>query len=324
MTQKKIFSTIGMAYFLLAALSLGISYILSFVLQAAAPEVFYFSVVTWLLSLGPMYLAGMPACAKWMTRLPKMRLIQSKISVGKWFSIFCICICVMYAGNIVGNVITTLLGSLTSLDMTFDLQELLLAENPAMVFLFSVILAPILEELVFRKLLIDRAIVFGDKTAVFLSGLMFGLFHGNLYQVFYAFGLGCVFAYVYIRTGNIKYTITLHMAVNFLGGFISTLFIKNLDIYTMLDDDFLYSGAIFQYVYSHLGILAGYGAYVIALLVFGIVGLVKLIQSFKTIRLNPGEYSVPMRKMAGYMFGNVGMWLFIAVCVFEFAIDMLL
>lgn len=323
MTRKKIFSTIGIAYFFLAALSLVISYVLSFVLQMAAPRVFYLSIMTWILSFAPLYLVGMPVCARWMKRLPKMRLLQSKITAGKWMSVLCICLVVMFAGNMIGNGITTMLGSNTSLDMTFDLQEMLLEENPGMVFLFSVILAPILEELFFRKVLIDRAIVFGDKTAIFLSGLMFGLFHGNLYQVFYAFGLGCVFAYVYIRTGNIKYTISLHMAINLLGGFISTLFLKHLDMDVLLSEDFLYSNAMFDYVYAHMGILAGYGVYVIFLFVLGIIGLVKLIQSIKTIRLKPGEYSAPSQQMVKNMFGNVGMWLFIAVCVFEFVIGML-
>ena len=43
------------------------------------------------------------------------------------------------------------------------------------------------------------------------SGLMFGLFHGNLNQFVYAFVLGLCFGFIYVKTGNIRYTIGLHM-----------------------------------------------------------------------------------------------------------------
>ncbi len=74
--------------------------------------------------------------------------------------------------------------------------------------------APIFEELVFRKLIVDRLIKYGEFIAIFTSGLMFGLFHGNFQQFFFAFALGLLFAFVYARTGRIRYTIGLHMAIN--------------------------------------------------------------------------------------------------------------
>ncbi len=323
MTQKKIFSTIGWAYFWLATIALGISYILAFVLVTAAPRIYYLSLMNWVISLGPMYLIGMPVCARVMNSLPKMELFQKKITFGRWCSIFCICICVMYAGNIIGNVVTTMLGENTSLNMDFDLQNLMLTDNLLYVFLFSVLLAPVLEELFFRKILIDRAIVFGDKTAVLLSGLMFGLFHGNLYQAFYAFGVGCVLAYVYIRTGKIQYCISLHMAVNFFGGFLSTLILRNLDLSALLSENLYNADMLSGYMLGHLGALAAYGFYIICALVLGIIGLVKLLTSIRHLRFNPGEYSAPSQKMAGYLFKNVGMWMFFGVCIFEFVLSMI-
>ena len=60
----------------------------------------------------------------------------------------------------------------------------------------------------------DRLIKYGEFIAIFTSGLMFGLFHGNFQQFFFAFALGLLFAFVYARTGRIRYTIGLHMAIN--------------------------------------------------------------------------------------------------------------
>ena len=69
-----------------------------------------------------------------------------------------------------------------------------------------------------NKLLIDRIHVYGEGTAIVLSGVAFGLFHGNLSQFFYAAFLGCMFAFLYVRTGRILYPILLHAAINLLGG----------------------------------------------------------------------------------------------------------
>jgi uncharacterized membrane protein len=49
-----------------------------------------------------------------------------------------------------------------------------------------------------------------------MSALLFGLFHGSLNQLCYAFLLGLVFGYVYIRTGKLRYTIMLHIGINSL------------------------------------------------------------------------------------------------------------
>lgn len=92
--------------------------------------------------------------------------------------------------------------------------------------LVMVLLAPVLEELLFRKMLIDRTIKYGEGISVLISALFFGLFHGNLNQFAYAFVIGGVFAFVYVKTGNVKYTIYMHMLVNFLGSAVSMGLLK--------------------------------------------------------------------------------------------------
>ena len=84
-------------------------------------------------------------------------------------------------------------------------------------FLFGVIAAPLLEELVFRKLLLDRVRHWGDRLAILISALFFALYHANLYQFFYAFAVGGFLAYVALRTGTIRYSILLHAAINLVG-----------------------------------------------------------------------------------------------------------
>ena len=80
--------------------------------------------------------------------------------------------------------------------------------------LIPVFIGPVLEELLFRKLLIDRTRRFGEKAAIVLTALCFGLYHGNLNQFMYAFTVGLFLAYVYCRTNRILYTILMHIFLN--------------------------------------------------------------------------------------------------------------
>lgn len=112
-----------------------------------------------------------------------------------------------------------LTGLLLSGTDTVDYANDAVAQEPLFfALLCSVILAPICEELIFRRLLLDRLLFLGDWSAVFLSSLFFGLFHTNLYQFFYAFAVGMVLGYVRIMTGSMRWNILLHMFINLFCG----------------------------------------------------------------------------------------------------------
>ena len=106
----------------------------------------------------------------------------------------------------------TLLGIWPQLVAPIDLY--LPLEDSIPVLLVTVIGAPVFEELIFRKFLIDRLLPFGERTTVVFTALLFGMAHQNAMQFFLAFFVGLVFAVVYIRTGNILYTMLLHFMVN--------------------------------------------------------------------------------------------------------------
>ena len=77
------------------------------------------------------------------------------------------------------------------------------------------LLAPIAEEMVFRWLIYLRLRdSFRMGTAMVLSGLIFGIYHGNLVQAFYAGILGMVFAYFLELSGNLLSSILLHIGAN--------------------------------------------------------------------------------------------------------------
>lgn len=77
-----------------------------------------------------------------------------------------------------------------------------------------VVIGPICEEFLIRKLFLDRCRVLGDVSAILLSAAVFGLMHENLYQMFYAFAVGVCLGSVAILTGRIRECILIHMCVN--------------------------------------------------------------------------------------------------------------
>ena len=153
-------------------------------------------------------------------RLPALKPEKNRLGFGWFWVLVCISYACMIVGNLVGIGINTLI-SPNSVNLIGDLASA--AGLSAEMVVAFVVLAPVFEELVFRKVLVDKVLPYGEWPAILFSGITFGLFHGNLTQFFYATLLGMVLAYVYIRWGNILYTIGIHACINFLGGVLPQL-----------------------------------------------------------------------------------------------------
>ncbi len=81
----------------------------------------------------------------------------------------------------------------------------------------SAVLPAIFEELLYRKLFCAELMLHGSVFAAIISALLFGLAHFSFHTFPYAFICGLVLAFVYIKTGSIKYTVAIHFANNFCG-----------------------------------------------------------------------------------------------------------
>ncbi len=129
----------------------------------------------------------------------------------------------VFIGSKLGSTVNSLIekaigrGSHSGLDAITSIFPLWLT------FALMVVAAPIAEELLFRRGLTESLRPWGWKLAVLMSGLFFGVYHGNLEQFFYASFMGILLGYVYLYTGKVRYSIFLHMAVNFIVGFIPTV-----------------------------------------------------------------------------------------------------
>ena len=126
-----------------------------------------------------------------------------------------VCLFVAYTGNILGY------GLRWVLDAAFPFTLVPEAAGPGTDHLglqlaFATVASPVMEEVVFRRCLINRLRPFGETAALVVSALAFGLFHGTANQLCYGALLGLVFGYVYLRTGRLRYTVGVHVAMNFL------------------------------------------------------------------------------------------------------------
>ena len=87
-----------------------------------------------------------------------------------------------------------------------------------LLFLWAVVLAPALEELLFRGILLRRVErAAGRMPAVLISALLFGLYHGNLSQGITAAAAGLALGYAYVRTDALLVSVVMHAAANVAG-----------------------------------------------------------------------------------------------------------
>ncbi len=96
-----------------------------------------------------------------------------------------------------------------------QVMEVIGSGPPLLAALMSCVLAPIAEEVMARGFcyrILRRG--FPMIVSAVLSGLVFGLAHGNPVQIFYATLMGVLFGYLYEKTANLWVPILLHMAYN--------------------------------------------------------------------------------------------------------------
>lgn len=270
------------------------------------------AIMTYFVSFFPLYLIAFPVLLFIIRKLPNDKKEKSGLDVFTLIKCFCMCMTIMYLGNIIGTGLSEVIGGIFGKTSTNNLAELITNADMASTIIFVVILGPIMEEIVFRKILIDKTIKFGERNAMVLSALMFGLFHMNLFQFFYAFGIGLIFAYIYIKSRKIGYSIAFHMIINFMGSVISVLVAKNLteDVINKLQSgnpemvsQALTPGVLMSVMYS------------IVIIVLFLIGLVLLIVGRKNMRLDVNGAPFTRREEKGLVYGNYGMAFFIAACV---------
>lgn len=315
---RKFFSGMGLMFLAGTLCIYAIQYKISELIYMVNPEILQNPDMVMLFSSVPMYVLGMPLMILLIRTIPKEKIQKRSMPVGKFFVALIICYGIMYASNLVGSVITYILAALKGRPIDNYTIELAGSASLWVRILIMVIWAPIMEELIFRKVLVDRVVRYGEGTAVVLSGLMFGLFHGNLSQFAYAATIGMFLAFIYVKTGKLRYTIIMHMVVNFLGSVVSFFVLDLVDL-EELENVLAGNGDL-------SGILPGlliFMLYMFALFGIVVAGIVLLIVFRKRMHLNAGQITLPRGKRFSTVMCNAGMGLFFLYWVVEIVLQIL-
>ena len=133
---------------------------------------------------------------------------------GSFFAIFAIFISVQLIVQLM-SMLLELLFNCFGLSLMEMMESASVSTDSLSMFLYVGLGAPIWEEILFRGLLLRSMEPYGKKFAIFASALLFGLYHGNIIQIPFAFCVGLVLGYVTVEY-NIGWAIVLHMFNNLI------------------------------------------------------------------------------------------------------------
>lgn len=241
----------------------------------------------WAASSLPLYVVGVPIYLLILRTVPAHPQPRSQLPASRFLVLLLICFPVTYLGNVIGSLLSAALSGGTAQNGI----ETYLTDGGPLALFTTIIVAPVVEEYVFRKQLLDRCGRYGEKTAMVFSALAFGLFHMNFYQFFYAFGVGLILAYVYLRTGSLRYPVLIHIIINFMGS------------------------AVPLFMMSH-----GLELYLLADLGLAVAGLVVGVVHRKRFSLSPAPCELPREGRAKTVYGNAGFLVFALFCAVMFAL----
>lgn len=215
-TKKKAFSKVGWAMFIMVFVGQVGAVIITLAANAINPNLFTNSWFLWLAGQVPTYLVALPIMLLVLKPVPLITPQEGhKPTIAGMLKLALVAYALMYIFNILTLLINAVIGLIKGSPVLNPLESMVGDVWSSLV--CTVIIAPVMEEFVFRRVIMGRLLPYGETFAAVTSGLIFALMHGNLSQLFYAFALGVFFGFVAIRTGSIKYTIVLHVVVNAVG-----------------------------------------------------------------------------------------------------------
>lgn len=142
-------------------------------------------------------------------------------------------------------------------------------------FVTVAILPALMEEFVFRGVILGLLRKYGDGFAIVVSAAIFGLVHANIIQSSFAFIVGLILGYIVVKTNSLLPTIIIHFINNFFS-ILMDVFEKNLNVPAR---------DILEFV-----------TYLIFILL-GSIGLIYLLQKEKNIfSISSSNSLIPFRK----------------------------
>ncbi len=250
--------------------------------------------------------------------VPKIDFQRETISVGRFLKLLVMCFGAGYIGNRIGTTILSYWNNATGNSVGDELTSILSETSPLLMFISVGILAPILEELFFRKFLTERLRGFGELTAIVIPAFLFALFHQSASQFIYAFMIGILIGYFYCRTGNYWLTVLIHGVFNTISGVIPILYLPRVmeflnEMQKILSADLnADSNMLAEQLISLLGehglALALFVLHSIFVFAINITGVILLVINFKKFKERKEEYSLSFEESFNIIFKTPGIF----------------
>ncbi|MCR4703346.1 MAG: CPBP family intramembrane metalloprotease [Saccharofermentans sp.] len=259
-----------------------------------------------------------------LRKLPAVKIEKRKMKIRQLLFLIMIMYGITQVGSIMGLPIHTALSAFSVQDESeigTELANMLFSSNMVIRIITVGIMPAIFEELLFRKFLIDRTIRHGEFISCAMSGIMFGLWHGNFQQFFFAFFIGVLFAFVYIRTGNIIYTMIMHASMNLVTATVTLQLLVGLIEKMGIDlNDGTFDPNINydELLKNVLPILLLMMIWIILLAGFQITGFIFAIIKRKNFKLVAMEGEPGRKVLLHKLTHSVEMWVFFSLAILLF------
>ncbi|MCH5303914.1 MAG: CPBP family intramembrane metalloprotease [Ruminococcus sp.] len=175
-----------------------------------------------IVSIISIFFIGLFYCALSKTNLQKTIPIK-KVSGKLLINLVFISLSVAFISDYITEIFLTnvsIFGIHNNVSLEFSTNNYI--EN--ILYVISVaLIPPLVEEFAFRGIILHKLREYGDTFAVLISALLFGLVHGNIVQIPFAFIVGIALGFVTIKANSLIPAMITHFIINFSSVLITIL-----------------------------------------------------------------------------------------------------
>ena len=265
------------------------------------------AIFTALLNIFAMYIVAFPIFCIMQVKFERRKFKKGGLGFGEFLLLIPISQFVMQIGSYIGETLNAIISALFGFNIENSAVDTIVQMPVWLMFLMVCILAPIVEEFMFRRAMIGTLGKYGNVFAIIISSVAFGLFHGNLYQFFYAFMVGLILGYVYVKSGRWWLSVLLHSIMNFLGGVLPTVVDNCAKAYNELSIKFDAGEKVSRLAMAaYRSVNMTYAAFLLVIFVSGMVlTIIAIAKKWYKIE-NAPEVSLPEKSITKAAFFNVG------------------
>lgn len=315
---KRTFSRIGFALLAFFGAAYAAVFVLELVLQLffrMTPEEILQPITAMVISSVAMYGVGFPVFVLVLLPAKPVPRTAGKVPLSTVAVLTLIAFFLMYIGNFVGIFASGLFENFFHFALEESTLELIGSLPWYVVFVFAVVIGPLVEECIFRKWILDRTRVYGEKLAILFSALTFALFHMSIQQFFYAFLIGLVLGYLYVRSGNLLSVWLIHALLNFFGSVVPLLLMQYCNYTELLESVMESPDAMLAQMTENPIAFGAVLLYSMVNMAMIVLGAILFFRNRRKVYFESAEQALPRDSEATVAFTGIGVILFIALCV---------